>query len=199
LASADATGPSIVAALATQPPHSAGKYVLAASLGVIIAAGIGAGGIIMMRSRANDDAHIENVIAPKATATIAPAVGSGNAAPRERVMPTPPAPSPSIELRGLPGDAVLYVGGQALAPSVRVVPRPDVHATVDVIIKAPGFADETVKLDETTPSSLEVALTLQSPDESAGPKATTTTNIVSTSTGSAPAPTRKVALPENPY
>jgi serine/threonine-protein kinase len=196
VASADATGPSIVAATATRPPHSAGKYVLAASLGVIIAAGVGAGGIVMMRSRASDDARVENVIAPRPT--IAP-TGSASAAPRDRVMPTPPAPSPSIELRGLPADAVLYVGGQALAPSVRVVPRPDAHATVDVIIKAPGFADETVKLDETTPSSLEVALTLQSADESAGPKATTTTNIVSTSTGSAPAPTRKVALPENPY
>jgi hypothetical protein len=191
-AASDATGPSIVAALATRPPSRIGKYVLVAAIGVIIAAGIGSGVIIVMRNRAADDVRIENVTPPKATATSAP----------EHVMPTPSLPSPSIELRGLPADAVLYVSGEALGPSVRVVPRPGANAVVEVVIKAPGFADETVKLDETTPSSLEVALTLQSPDETPNRNTTTTASTAtprSTSTGSAPAPSRQVALPENPY
>jgi len=201
---ADATGPSIVAAMANQPPpNNTGKYMLAVAVGVIIAAGIGSGVIIMMRNRALEETRIDN--APRAT------ISASHALP-ERIAPTQPLLSPSIQLRGLPADAIIHLGGQALGASVREVPRPAHGTTTEITITAAGFTQETVKLDETTPSSLEVALTLQSQDEgpSKPPPTTTTTatttnntatatTTVSTSTGTGPASSRKPALPANPY
>ncbi len=180
----DHTGPSIVAAMAQThaQPSSAGKYVLSAAVGVIVAAVIGSGAIIAMRNRSQEDLMTPSPTAAKPTASASAPV----------VAPTQAAPSSAIELRGLPADAVLRVNGEALAASVREIPRPAHGVTTEVVVTAPGFADETLKLDETAASSVEVALTLQQAPSS---PTTATTQTSPTS----PTPSHKVALPENPY
>jgi serine/threonine-protein kinase len=195
VAHSDQTGPSIVAARVAQPPApSAAKYVLAAAIGVSVVAGLGAVGIIVARNRAMHDdvpvptsthTPVASVIAPSTTAS-ASAIASSSAAP---------SGSPNIELRGLPDVAIVWVDGKPLAAGVRQVPRPAHGATNEVVVKAPGFADETIKLDETTASSLEVALTLQQTTQTASPN--TNTNAVTQPTGTASS--KKNMLPENPY
>ncbi len=202
----DATGPSIVAAMVQQPAHPSnlGKYILLVAVVVIIAAGVGAALIVARRNRVEDT---QSVPAAKPTLSVA------------HVVPQPSASiaaSPSIELHGLPASAVIQVDGQALAPSVRTVPRPPNGKTTQVLITASGFADETVKLDETTPSSLDVALTLQldegptkqpaltntASNTNTTSNTTTTTNTNTntvSNTGTAPVASKKVALPANPY
>ena len=195
----DATGPSIVAAMARQgppPAPSVGKYAVAALVGVVVAVLLGIGAIFMLRARAMEPADT-----PKSTAS----VPIGSAAPSHATASTPTAStpaaattSPSVELRGLPADAVIRVDDQPLSPGVRQITRPSKGKVTEVKITAAGFAPETLKLDESTPSSVEVALTLAT---------TTTTNTTTTAaptspaTASATAPqsTRKPALPANPY
>ena len=98
--------------------------------------------------------------------------------------------------------------GKPLGAGVREIPRPDKGHTKELVIKASGFADETVKLDETTPSSLEVAMTLESPKPATTATETTTTQTTTTTATAtatqqqqqaAPKPSGKIALPANPY
>jgi hypothetical protein len=104
----------------------------------------------------------------------------------------------------LPGDALLHVDGKSLGAGVREVERPVKGVTTTVVITAQGFADETVKLDETTPSSLEVAMTLDSPKPTmtAAPDTQQQQQQQQPQTSSTqPATTssHKIALPANPY
>jgi serine/threonine protein kinase len=186
------TGPSIVASMAAQQTPSTAKYVLAAAIGVIIAAGIGSAVIIYARSRA---------AAEDATPQLTPTRGAPGVTTSVPHAILPVARSSSIELKGLPSDAVLHVGGQPLAAGVREVPRPEAGKTTEVTVTAAGFATENVKVDETSPSSVDVAMTLQAaPEETAKPSTTTTTTTTTTSnTGTAPVPSRRIALPANPY
>jgi len=197
------TGPSIVAQMAQQPSPSAAKYVLAAAIGVSVVAGLGAVGIIVARNRAaQDDAPTPTIVAPaKATTSAAPsAASSASANPAPSAIAAPA--STSVELRGLPEVALLYVDGKPLAPGVRQVPRPAKGQTTEVVVKAAGFADETVKLDEGSPSSLDVALTLQQTAPAQPQTPTNNQNAVTPSvtqpSGSASAK-KPAALPENPY
>jgi serine/threonine-protein kinase len=208
--SSDHTGPSIVAAMQQQQPPttpSAAKYVLAAAIGITVVAAVGAVGIIVARNRAMED----NAPAVTATAkTVAPPTTSASA---QILPPVQPTASKTIELKGLPSDAVVSVDGKALGPNndgrVREIPRPDKGQVREVVIKSAGFADETVKLDETTPSSLEVAMTLDAPKPSTATTAadttSTQTNTQTTTTATqpqqqpGPKPSGKIALPANPY
>ncbi len=200
--SSDHTGPSIVAAHLSaqqQQTPSAAKYVLAAAIGITVVAGLGAVGIIVARNRAME----ENAPAVTATAkTVAPPTTSASA--REIIAPVQPTTSKTIELKGLPSDAVVSVDGKPLGAGVREIPRPDNGQPKELVIKAAGFADETVKLDETTPSSLEVAMTLDSPRTATTATDTTNTQITTTTTATqqqqpGPKPSGKIALPANPY
>jgi hypothetical protein len=167
-----------------QPP-SAAKYVLAAAIGVIVAAGIGAAAIVYARSRA-DETPVQ------AMPQRAPVV----ALPSVHTVATTPS---FVELHGLPADAVLHVGGVALAPDVRLVARPPHGSTTEVLITAPGFTNETLKVDDGSPASVEVAMTLQSPpEETAKPPTAPTTGAV-TGAVNAPPTTPRIALPANPY
>ena len=193
----DQTGPSIVAAMAQQPPTpSAAKYVLAAAIGVSVVAGIGAVGIIVARNRAMQAVPVA------ATTAVTTAAPQESAAPPPSASAAPaPALSPTIELHGLPEEATVRVDGQPLAAGVRAIPRPAHGASKKVEISAPGFADQTVTLDESTPSSLDVALTLQTPTTQPTAASSTTTGTATTAptSTSTAAPTHKVALPANPY
>ncbi len=192
----DKTGPSIVAAMVQQPAPSAAKYVLAAALGVIVVAGLGSIAIVVARNRAMEDTVATTTTAAPTKSATPTASATVTAAP------TQPAASPSIELRGLPNEAVLHVDGKALAADVRSLPRPAKGATTEVVVSAPGFEDQTLKLDETTPSSVEVALTIQAPTTPTATATNTTPQNTTTSTGqtgTAPAPSHKIALPANPY
>jgi eukaryotic-like serine/threonine-protein kinase len=192
----EVTGPSIVAIPQEQPRVA--KYLLAAAIGVIVAAGIGSAAILYVRSRAVEEAP--SLVPTRGASSIAPPVS----APASRGSVAPP--SSSVELKGLPAEAVLRIDGDALAPGVRTISRPHHGSKTSVLVSAPGFADETVTLDESTPSSVEVAMTLQSgPDDTAKPAAptlTTTATVTSqntASTGAAPTPSKRIALPANPY
>jgi tRNA A-37 threonylcarbamoyl transferase component Bud32 len=196
VARADATGPSIVARPGPQVQQapSAAKYVLAAAIGVTVVAGLGAVGIVVARNRAMQQSAVVTT-----TPTAHPTVSAAPPATSTRVEP---ALSPSIELRGLPQEAVLHVDGKALGAGVRTVARPAHGATTQVAVTATGFANQTVTLDERSPSSVDVALTIQTPptqpaDTSTGATPTTTKPNPTGHTGTAP--THKVALPANPY
>jgi serine/threonine-protein kinase len=206
----DQTGPSIVAAMQQQQPQapSAAKYVLAAAIGISVVAGLGAVGIIIARNRAAE----ENM--PAATATVKQvATATTSASASAVIAPVQPTASKTIELKGLPGDAIVSVDGKPLGPNndgrVREIPRPDKGQAKELVIKAAGFADETVKLDETTPSSLEVAMTLESPKTTTTAPTETTQQITTTTTTAtqqqqqqhttATTPSGKIALPANPY
>jgi len=200
----DHTGPSIVAAMTQQQQQqtpSAAKYVLAAAIGISVVAGLGAVGIIVARNRAMEET------APAPTKAVATATTSASAQelPRQSA-PVQPTSSKTIELKGLPSDAVVSVDGKPLGAGVREVPRPEKGQAKEIVVKAAGFADETVKLDETTPSSLEVAMTLESPKSTATTAPTETTQQTTTATTTAApqhttatTPSSKIALPANPY
>jgi serine/threonine protein kinase len=203
----DQTGPSIVAAMQQQQPPSAAKYVLAAAIGITVVAGLGAVGIIVARNRAID----ENAPTATTTAATSKSVAAPTISASVKIAPVQPTASTTIELKGLPADALVSVDGKALG-TVRDVPRPEKGKASELVIKASGFTDETVKLDETTPSSLEVAMTLESPQAGTPRTATETTTPQTTSlsttttpqtgqTGqqAAPKPSGKFALPANPY
>ena len=210
VAKSDSTGPSLVGGFPTAPPQTppsnAAKYVLAVAIGVTVVAGLGAVGIVVARNRAMQSAPPAATTAQLAPTKTAPLRGS--VAPNGSASePKPAAPSASIELRDLPQDAVLQVDGKPLGAGVRSVPRPASGGKTTVVVTAQGFAPQTLTLDEGSPSSLEVALTLQptSPENvevekplvlpQGGPAA----NPTSTGASPSPAPSHKVALPANPY
>jgi len=197
---ADQTGPSMVSRplVGAPPPSNAAKYVLAAAIGVTVVAGLGAAFIVVARNRAMRDA-------PVATATATHVAPVASFTPSASAKP---ALSPTIELRGLPKEAVLEVDGKPLAAGVRAVPRPASGAKTTVVASAPGFASQTLTLDESAPSSLEVALTIESPPthnvdldtpQAPAPQTPQTGTTASTGQSAVPAPTHKVALPANPY
>jgi serine/threonine-protein kinase len=208
----DHTGPSIVAAMAQQQQQqhqapSAAKYVLAAAIGITVVAALGAVGIIIARNRAMEDT------APAVTATTAKSVTTApSTSASAHVAPVQPTASATIELKGLPSDAIVNIDGKPLGAGVREIPRPEKGQVKELVIKAAGFADETVKLDETTPSSLEVAMTLESagpspqvgsrqaaPTDTTPQQIFTTTSTATQQQQTAPKPSGKVALPANPY
>ncbi len=193
----DLTGPSIVAAMARQQaqPPSAAKYAIAAAIGVFVAVLIGVAVIVGLRMRSQDAPEaVKAQPSSRPTSTesagVAPAV-------------TAAGPSTMVEFRGLPSDAVLNVDGQALAASVREVPRPPKGKSTVVKITAQGFGPETLTLDDSTPSSVEVALTFAAPTNTTSTTNTTNTNAATattnTSSTSAPTATHRPALPANPY
>ena len=186
----DATGPSMVGHMPAQPQQpasNAAKILLTIAVSVSVVAGLGAVGIVVMRNRATRDAAppvTATAEAPKATAT----------APPKTTSSTTLAPSPSIELRGLPQEAVVEVDGKPLGPGARTVPRPAAGKKVSVVVSAAGFASQTLTLDESAPSSVEVALTIESP-----PQTVDIQRPAPPPSNPGPAASQKVALPANPY
>ena len=183
-------------------PPSTGKYVLAAVVGILVAVGLGTGVILYLRNKADDGFTSRgNAVAPLVTASdTAKANATGAIAPIH---------TGAVAFAGLPPDAVLVVDGMLLDKSARSVERPPAGSKRTVVIRDPGFLDETVTIDDTTPPSLTVTLTIGSPsDLPSTPTATATATATATgsnafpglptATGSAKKPPN-VALPQNPY
>ena len=87
---------------------------------------------------------------------------------------------------------------------MRTLDRPAPGTSARSSIRTPGFEDETVNLDGTTPATLELTLTFGSPTSLPSAATATATAATATATGAAPTtPARgkkpNVALPLNPY
>ncbi len=198
----DATGPQSAAAQLTgsgtapaarmlaQAPASSStmKYLLAASAGVGVACAVVMGGFAFF-SKGKVDAAPAPSASPSvvvATAPIASAAPAATAAPLVR---------PPIAFRVNVKEAMLIVDGVAQDEVVRTLDRPKPGAKVSVSVQAPGYGDQTVVLDENSPTVIDVNLPQQ--PSSPTPTPTPTPNgAASPARASGPAPT---ALPANPF
>ena len=97
----------------------------------------------------------------------------------------------------LPPDSVLIVDGMMLDHSVRTLDRPAPGTQRKVVVRTPGYEDETVNLDGTTPATLELTLTFGS--LTSLPSAATATVAATAPAGSGSAKKPNVPLPLNPY
>ena len=195
------TPPSSSPVQAAPPPVAAGastgKYVLAAVLGILVAAGLGTGMILYLRNSAPSDDGFTARGTARATTSAS--------APLSAVVPHPTYQGP-VALLGLPPDAVLIVDGMLLDKSARTVERPPVGSKRTVVVRDPGFLDEHLVIDETTPPTVDVALTVGSPNAlptlptAVGPtpsSAPTDTAFVVPTVSARKPP--NIALPQNPY
>ena len=119
--------------------------------------------------------------------------GPSVAAPPDTTPAPVATPSlPPIAFKIIPDGAFLVVGGEALAPTVRSLARPSPGASEKVIVRADGFEDQTLTIDDTAPASVDVWLNQKQkkPSGHAGH------GDDGTGTGSGKA---QEALPANPY
>ncbi len=176
-------------------PPSTGKYVLAAVVGILVAVGVGTGAILYLRNKSDDG------FTSRGNATATGPSAKASDAPKA-TAPAAPVRTGAVAFSSLPPDAVLIVDGMLLDRSARSVERPPPGSKRTVIIRDPGFLDETVTIDDTTPPSLDVTLTIGSPSALPTQTAAAATNTGSptspTGTGSSKKPPN-VALPQNPY
>jgi len=169
------------------------KYVLAGLIGVIFAGLIGVVAILYVRRTAPEDDG------PRVAATSsAPKTPASAGSARVNVAPGLTGP---VKFNGLPSDSVLIVDGMMLDHSVRTLDRPAAGTQRKVVVRTPGYEDETVNLDGATPATVELTLTFGSPTSL--PSAVTAV-ATATSTSTAPAVSASgkktnVALPLNPY
>ena len=146
--------------LPSTPQAGAGQYALAVVAGLLVAILIGGAGFLVWRGK-----H-----PPPPDAMTTPIASVGYApVPAKAVAPA----STEIAFRLAPAEATLSVEGKDLPPGTRVVPRPAIGMTVNVVVRANGYEDVTVLVDFFTTSPME--LTLKSTaDASVAPPAATT-------------------------
>ncbi len=173
-------------------PPSTGKYVLAAVIGILVAVGLGTGVILYLRKQQDDGFTARGNATAAAPASIAASAAMPSAAAHAPLHTGP------VAFNGLPPDAVLVVDGMLLDRSARTVERPPVGTKRSVVIRDPGFLDESITIDDTTPPSLDVTLTIGSPSALPTTPTATATGATPTATGSGKKPP-PVALPQNPY
>ena len=182
--------------LASRPHTSGVQYAMAASIGVIAAAIVVAAGIYVWHALDAPESAAKVAIAETidaAATTLAAPSSSAAIAPTE---------APRVAFKVVPKQAFLIVDGAALATDVRSIARPPAGKSETVIVRADGFDDETLKIDETAPASVDVWLT---PKKSAGkgrdPKGNERQGQAGPAPSSGPAGAKKgaEALPANPY
>ena len=131
-------------------------YLMAGSLGVIAAAALGASGFWVWSSMQSNAA---NLAAATPGATVA-AVASAD----PTLVPVPPPTgtaallAPPVTFRVVPETATLVANGSPLPAGERAVPRPLAGALQNVTVHADGFEDQTVTLDESSPTFVDVWL-----------------------------------------
>lgn len=168
--------------LAPRVPSSL-QYVVAASLGVLAAASLGAGGFWVWKSLQPAPASQSVVVVTPVETE--PAILPPT--PPSTGTVVPPAALPPITFKVLPDKAVLVVEGTALPLAVRSIPRPASGTSKKVTVHADGYEDQTLTIDETAPASVDVWLNESTPKRSGGH---------GSGEGAAKAPE---ALPANPY
>lgn len=181
-------GPQPVAA---QGDGSSGmKYVMAGLVGVIVAGLLGVGVILYVRRNPPEEDVPRT--ATTLAATKSPTAPSAHAA-------LPPGLTGPVKFNSLPPDSVLIVDGMMLDHSVRTLDRPAPGTQRKVVVRTPGYEDETINLDGATPATLELTLTFGSPTSlptsAAATGAVTATPPAGSTTGKKP----NVPLPLNPY
>jgi hypothetical protein len=186
------------------PPRDANvRYVLAATLGVVFSVVLGLAGVVAWRhahlpvaskSGAPERLTATAVAPPTQTlAAEAPAVpftalpvAAGESTPgTERA-------SPRVLLKIAPETAIVTVDGTELGPGAREVSRPGDGKTRTVLVRAPGYDDQSLAIDGESPDTIDVVLEHPQPAWKKVPLGQP-----------GPAPTGKPAqvpgLPENPY
>jgi hypothetical protein len=74
----------------------------------------------------------------------------------------------------VPDEAHLVVDGKDMDPSVRSIPRPKPGQSVKVVVRADGFEDEPLTIDDSAPPSVDVWLSpvaKKEPPKAAAPAA----------------------------
>jgi serine/threonine-protein kinase len=194
--------------LAPRTPSGA-QYAIAASIGVLAAAALGAAGFYVWRSLSAAPVAavaVAPVAAPlaSASAAVAPVVakrsapsGAVAAAPPAVASPAPPAP---ILFKVVPDKAVLVVDGKPLDETIRSIPRPPTGTTEHVLVRADGFEDQSFTIDDSAAASVDVWLNPAAKKSSGashtGASAAAPATDPGSNTGSKPPPE---ALPANPY
>jgi serine/threonine protein kinase len=135
----------------SSPPAGAGQYVMAITVGVLLAALIGVGGFLALRHR-----HAASGVDPSPVADTkgSPVVTSNSTAGADHPTPVPV----EIVFRVTPAETILSVDGVELPADQRTVTRPAVGKSVTVTGRAKGHEDTTVLVDFFTDSPLEMAL-----------------------------------------
>ena len=132
-------------------PAGAGQYVMAITIGVLLAVLIGVGGFLVLKHRR---------VAP--AVDVAPMVdtkGTPGVAGDPATTPIAPTPVPvEIAFRVTPPETTLSIDGLELAPDARNVTRPAMGKSLTVIARAKGYEDTTVLVDFFTTSPLEITL-----------------------------------------
>jgi hypothetical protein len=175
---------------------SAAQYFIAGAIGVLAASAMGAGGFYVWRSMTTPASTTlaATRAAPSSSASTGAPAGSiaaaRAAAPVAAVAARVAAP---ILFKVIPEKAYFVIDGQSLAPTVRSLDRPAVGTPKTLIVRADGFEDQTLTLDDTAPASVDVWLNAVAPKKSSGgSKAPSGSPGDSTSA-------KPEALPANPY
>ena len=101
-----------------------------------------------------------------------------------------------ITFKVIPGEAYFVADGAALAPTVRTLDRPARGVTRVLIVRAEGYEDQRLTIDDAVPASVDVWLNaLPKKGATSGKTASSPSSPVS-DTSSVPPPE---ALPANPY
>jgi hypothetical protein len=98
-----------------------------------------------------------------------------------------------IVFKVIPEKAYFVVNGESLAPTVRSLDRPAAGASKTFIVRADGYEDQTLTLDDAAPASVDVWLNALPPKKSSG-----SSKATSGASGDTPA-AKPEALPANPY
>ena len=161
------------------------KYLLAVAVGVVLTGGLALGGWLFMRGR-DQPAPAKSALASVTTA-----------APSNKPGPTAPAVDarPPVLINVIPTSAVLVVDGTMVL--THSVSRPAKGTSVAVTVQAPGYNEDTLAIDDSSPATVNVTLSPTSAATTAAPSASTIKAspglTVPVGTGRAP------VLPTNPY
>jgi hypothetical protein len=74
-----------------------------------------------------------------------------------------------ITFRIIPDSATVVVDGRELAPGVVSIPHVAAGETHSVVVRAAGYQDEVLQVDDTVSGSVDVVLTLLATDKAASP------------------------------
>jgi hypothetical protein len=138
-----------------EPDETSNKqYVLAAVIGVVFAVMIGTGSFLIWKSQQMRRAHEAQAegTKPATTASASASASAGASGSAAAVA------NKEITFKVTPAEAKILMDGKELDATVRNVPRPAAGTTVPVVIRAPGYEDQTSLIDYFTPSPFEVNL-----------------------------------------
>ena len=163
---------SPVAANDEEQAIDAKQYIIAAAMGVGVAILVGGAAYLVWRAMTPASAPGSSIVAPATngqhtdarSSSGSTSVSSRASAPASQRTPPSPASAPSpaasaIEFRVVPTSATLYVDGRALPAASRTLSRVEPGRSVTVVVRADGFADETMQLDDSVHGTVDVVLT----------------------------------------